>query len=236
MEAEFPYEVARLDQSGTYMMAVLEGHGEVLFDGGWQIVREGEACLLPPHMYNAFRSLEGVPWKFVWVRYGESKGVQPIASANTPVKGTLNGLPIESAVRGLWHEMNCKGDEELALSWAELIHRNVIHFARPADIDDRLWNIWEKASENLAHRWTLTELASIGFISEEHLRRLCLRQFGRSPKQHLIYLRMIKAREMLITGDEKVSVIAHAVGYESGFTFSNTFKKWSGIRPSDLRA
>ncbi len=235
MEAEYPYEVIRSDLSGTYMMAILEGHGEVLFDGGWQIVRAGEACLLPPYMYNAFRCLDGVPWKFVWVRYGESKDVQPIAGANTPVKGKLNGQPLESAVRGLWYEMKTKGEDELALSWAELIHRNVIQFARPSDIDDRLWKIWKEASKNLAHRWTLTELATIGFISEEHLRRLCLKQFGRSPKQHLIYLRMIRAREMLLTGNEKVSVIANAVGYDSGFTFSNTFKKWSGIRPSELR-
>jgi len=236
MNAKYPYEVVRTDQSGTYMMVILEGHGEVLFDGGWQVVRAGEACLLPPYMYNAFRCLEGVPWKFVWVRYGESKGVQPIAGTNTPVKGKLNGLPLESAVRGLWHEINTKNDEELALKWAELIHRNVLHFARPADLDDRLWKVWKKAEEQLARRWTLTELASIGNMSEEHLRRLCLKQFGRSPKQHLIYLRMIKAREMLITSDAKVSVIANAVGYDSGFTFSNTFKKWAGIRPSELRA
>lgn len=236
MEAEYPYEVVRIDQSGTYMMVILEGEGEVLFDGGWQVVRAGEACLLPPYMYNAFRCLEGVSWKFVWVRYGESKGVQPIAGTNTPVKGVLNGLPLEFAVRGLWHEVDSKGDEELTLKWAELIHRNVLHFARPEDIDDRLWNVWHAAEGKLSHRWTLTELASIGHMSEEHLRRLCIKQFGRSPKQHLIYLRMIKAREMLITGREKVSVIANAVGYDSGFTFSNTFKKWAGVRPTDLRS
>jgi len=53
--------------------------------------------------------------------------------------------------------------------------------------------------------------------------------------QHLTFLRMKQARHLLSTTDEKVEVIARAVGYESPFTFSNTFKKWVGWRPSELR-
>jgi AraC-like DNA-binding protein len=72
-------------------------------------------------------------------------------------------------------------------------------------------------------------------MSPEHLRRLCKKELGRSPIQHLTFLRMKHARYLLGTTDDKVEVIAHAVGYESPFTFSNTFKKWVGWRPSELR-
>ena len=33
----------------------------------------------------------------------------------------------------------------------------------------------------------------------------------------------------------KVEVIARSVGFESAFTFSNTFYKWIGWRPSEFR-
>jgi len=53
-------------------------------------------------------------------------------------------------------------------------------------------------SKDLGRRWTLGELAEIGIVSEEHLRRLCKKQLGRSPMQYLIYLRMMEARNLLI--------------------------------------
>lgn len=236
MSAVYPYEVRRVDQSGTYLMAVLEGHGQVLMDGGWKVARAGQACLLAPHMFNAFRCVEGVAWKFVWVRYGEEKGVRPIANSSAPVRGELDGHALECAVRGLWYEMDGGGSDELAGSWADLIHRQVLAFARPVELDERLWRIWQTVGADIGRGWTLAELADIGIMSEEHLRRLCKKQLGRSPMQHLIYLRMLEARGMLISSDAKVEVIANAVGYESAFTFSNTFKKWFGIRPSELRA
>ena len=53
--------------------------------------------------------------------------------------------------------------------------------------------------------------------------------------QHLTFLRMQRARHLLSVTDDKVEVIAHSVGFESSFTFSNTFKKWIGWRPSEQR-
>ncbi|MGJ8657301.1 MAG: helix-turn-helix domain-containing protein [Akkermansiaceae bacterium] len=235
MTAYYPYEVRRVDPSGTYMMSVLEGYGEVLMDGGWQTLKAGEACLLAPYMFNAFRCVEGGAWKFVWVRYGEEKGVQPIADTSAPVRGMLDGRALECAVMGLRYEMASGKSDELAGVWADLIHRHVLGFARPVDLDPRLWRVWRHVDVNLGKSWTLAELAEIGIMSEEHLRRLCKKQLGRSPMQHLIYLRMLAARELLISSNLKVEVIAKKVGYANAFTFSNTFKKWLGVRPSKLR-
>ncbi|MFC4996181.1 hypothetical protein [Rubritalea tangerina] len=58
-------KVSRVEQSGTFMMACLEGEGQVLADGRWQTIRVGQACLLPPFVTNAFKKIEGKPWRFV---------------------------------------------------------------------------------------------------------------------------------------------------------------------------
>ena len=235
MSACYPYEVKRTDPGGTYMMSVLVGHGEVLMDGGWQRLGEGEACLLAPYMFNAFRCVKGVEWKFVWVRYAEEKDVQPIANTNAPVRGLFDGASLASAVAGLNQAVTAGMSDKITGLWVDVIHNTVLDFASSADIDDRLWRIWKRVNEDLGRAWTLGELARIGIMSEEHVRRLCKKQLGRSPMQHLIYLRMLAARELLIASNDKVEVIANKVGYSNAFTFSNTFKKWLGIRPSDLR-
>jgi transcriptional regulator GlxA family with amidase domain len=53
--------------------------------------------------------------------------------------------------------------------------------------------------------------------------------------QHLTFLRLQRARHLLATTSEKVDGIARAVGFKNTFSFSNTFKSWIGIRPSEYR-
>ena len=78
-------------------------------------------------------------------------------------------------------------------------------------------------------------LAGIAHVSEEHLRRLCRKELGRSPMQHLTFLRLRQARHLLATTPDKIESVATAVGFKNMFGFSNTFKAWIGIRPSDFR-
>jgi len=61
------------------------------------------------------------------------------------------------------------------------------------------------------------------------------KQLGRSPMQHLIYLRIQEARKLLLETNESIESICNLVGYQNPFSFSNTFKKWLGYRPSALR-
>lgn len=234
-QVESGLEVIRTDQSGSYFMACTGGQGQVLFDGGWRTLRPGQACLLPPFVQNAFRSVPGKPWSLVWVRYLEDRDVVPIATSHSPVQGPFNHASLKAAVEGLYAECLAANKPSSLNLWTELLHHYVLQFSQPEQSDDRLWKLWSQAEENLGHPWSLGELADAGYLSAEHLRRLCKKQLGRSPMQHLTFLRMKQARHLLSTTDEKIEVIARAVGYESPFTFSNTFKKWVGLRPSELR-
>ncbi len=236
MEASAPFEVVRGDLSGTFMLACSGGEGAVLTDGNWMRIRAGEACLLPPFVMNAMRCLPGKPWEFAWVRYLESRETQPIVSALSPLAGAYDAAPLRAAIMGLHAECAGNAGAPAALHhWCELVHHYVLRFAQPHQPDDRLWRVWQQVEGNLAGNWTLGELARIACVSEEHLRRLCRKQLGRSPMQHLTFLRLKHARHLLSVTDEKVETISRAVGFETVSAFSSTFKKWIGWRPSDLR-
>jgi len=235
MWGEYPLTVSRSNQEGSYFMACASGVGEVLIDGVWKKLRAGDACLLPPLSINAFRCIEGESWEFCWVRYAELPHRLPISSFLTPVRASFDQAPLAHAIRGL--HLECKGlNQPAALNlWTELIHQYVIRFTKEGSVDERLWKLWKTVELKLGHSWTLQELAKIACVSEEHLRRLCNKHLGRSPMQQLTYLRMQKARILLGTTDDKIEVISHQLGYENPFTFSNTFKKWVGWRPSEVR-
>ena len=59
-DAAAPYEMVRMDLSGTYLLSCSSGRGRILLDGRWQLCRAGWACLAPPHALLAFRDRKSV--------------------------------------------------------------------------------------------------------------------------------------------------------------------------------
>jgi AraC-like DNA-binding protein len=235
MQAEPPFEVTRNHLSGTFMLACYEGEGAVLADEGWKRIQAGQACLQPPFVRNSLKCLPGTPWKFAWVRYRESPESWPIVSSISPVVSEFDPTALKSAIEGLHAEAMDEQNLSAMHQWSQLIHHYVLRFAQPHRSDSRLWRVWQRIEADLARPWTLPELASLSCMSEEHLRRVCRKEIGRAPMQHLTFLRVQRARHLLAITDDKVEVIARTVGFESAFSFSNTFKKWTGWRPSEYR-
>ena len=235
-EAAVPYEVVRMDLSGAYMLACFSGRGSILIDGRWQFCKAGSACLAPPHALLAFHAEAGPRWEFCWVRYQHQTGQKPIMSSSSPAMTRYDPLPLRSAVLGLHQEIAGSVAPPTVSHWVEIIHLYVTRFARPWQTDDRLGHLWERVALRLEETWTLERLAQHCHLSAEHLRRLCRRELGRSPMQHVIYLRMQHAAKLLSTSEDKIETVAAAVGYENPFVFSTTFKKWVGWRPSEYRA
>ena len=214
MSARSGFEVVRTDQSGTFFLACFAGSGSILSDGSWRKVKAGEACLLPPHTINALRVGKSKSWSFVWVRYIEPIGVVPMATANSPARGSYDPQPIKSGIEGLRAEA-VSGEDSVAMQhhWVELIHGYVGRFAKPLHTDERVWKAWGKVEADLGADWSLASIAQLSNMSAEHFRRLCLKALGRSPMKHLTYLRMRRAAEVLATTGDKVETVALSLGY-----------------------
>ncbi len=235
MDAAEPFRVVRTDLSGTFFLACSAGEGNVLVDGRWKTIGAGTACLQPPFILNALHAVTGSRWAFCWVRYDQPRGQRPAIDAHAPVLGRFDTAPIAAAVGGLCAEAGGAANAAAEHHWVELIHGYVQRFAHPWRGDDRLWRVWDAVQKDVAAAWTLDALAAIACVSPEHLRRLSRQCLGRSPMQHVTFLRMRRAAELLATSGDKVETVAHAVGYQNPFVFSNLFKKWIGRRPSEHR-
>jgi AraC-like DNA-binding protein len=223
------------DPNITYFLACFGGKGRVLLNDCWQIIKPGNACLLPANVNYAFESVPGAAWKFCWVCYNRPFDQRPISRTELPNLAPFDPVPLQSAITGLLHECDGPGQPVLVQEWTDLVHAYALRFAASKEQIDSLCLLWERLTIHLSETWTLARLAREAGYSCEHLRRLCQAKLGRSPMQQVTYLRMRRAAELLAASDHTIEFVAREVGYQSPFVFSNTFTKWMGWRPSDYR-
>ncbi|QVL32404.1 AraC family transcriptional regulator [Telmatocola sphagniphila] len=232
-----PFRIVRAHLQGSYFLTSYTSNGRVLVDGRFKPVKSGQAFLLPPGTMHAFHSVKSGSadgnWAFSWVRYREVPGQTPIAAANSPILADFDGVSFKHAILGLHHDCQENTHPANQRRWIEIIHQCVIDFAQPAKMDERLWKLFQKIENSLAAEWSCPAMAEECHIGEKQLERLCVRELGRTPRQHLIWLRMQRAAELLTSGEAKIASVAHAVGYQNAFVFSSTFKRVMGWSPSE---
>ena len=234
-EAVAPYRRVRLAPAGSFFLATLSGEGRILVDGKWHRVAPGSLFMTPPRVLNAFHALAGKRWSFAWLRYDEPHYVRPLVGAASPVRAATGGAELARAIAGLRGEWETARDARLLHHWTSIVHGLAMRAAQPAAADDRLAALWATVEAALEHPWTLEKLAAAVHSSPEALRRRCLRELGRSPVQHVTYIRMQRARQLLETTHDKLDAIADCLGFSDGMTFSRAFKRWVGLTPSEYR-
>jgi AraC-like DNA-binding protein len=230
-----PYSVRRPDLSGTFVMMCVSGEGRVWLEGEWKPLLPGMACLAPPHAFHAYRSAPAKPLGIAWVRYQEPEGMMPIVNARAPVLTRFDGGPFAAAIRGLYCEASGTASPAAMQLWVDLIQHYARTFAEPWRADDRLRVVWQAVGSDLAADWTLAKLAKLAGLSPKHLSRICQVSLGRTPSRQVTALRLQQAANLLTTTSDKVESISAQVGYKSLFSFSHTFKKFTGSRPSEYR-
>ncbi|NLB91504.1 MAG: AraC family transcriptional regulator [Clostridiales bacterium] len=82
---------------------------------------------------------------------------------------------------------------------------------------------------------SLDTLASIAHLNKFYLSHSFKRDFGISPINYLIYLRLRESKFLLADTDYSIAQISHFLGFSSPSYFSQRFKNQEGISPRDYR-
>jgi AraC-like DNA-binding protein len=85
-------------------------------------------------------------------------------------------------------------------------------------------------NNNFEKELNLDLLSHIQFTSKFHLLRLFKKYYGLTIRQYLIEIRLKKSKEFLSNG-MSVTQTCIAVGYKSPSSFSNLFKRKTGLTP-----
>ncbi|MFM1850600.1 MAG: Bifunctional transcriptional activator/DNA repair enzyme AdaA [Verrucomicrobiota bacterium] len=235
-EARRGFYFVRQSPDASQLLATIAGPGEVWVDGAWRILRPGEAYATPPGAPHAYRATGAGIWHVCWAAYAAPTAKAWRFPLTAPAVLRAETEPLRRAIEGLCAAAGTAGEPELGL-WVQLIHQRVLTTLQPgAAAEPRLGALWTRVNGDLAHPWTLDELARTAGLSREALRRHCLRECGRSPLREVTRLRLQRAAGLLRHTPDKIAAVAARVGFTDPFAFSTAFKRAHGAPPADYRA
>ena len=113
------------------------------------------------------------------------------------------------------------------------ISRFSLPLALPYARNERLAQVIAFMDANMGEQIVFPALARKFGFSERSLSRLFQGEVGMSFIQYLTLQRIMQALKLLLVDNMSVKEVAANVGYNSAPTFSTTFLKIVGIRPSD---
>jgi transcriptional regulator GlxA family with amidase domain len=89
---------------------------------------------------------------------------------------------------------------------------------------------------DIAHPWTLRELADTARLSPQQLTRVFAEAFGKTPIAYLTMLRVQEMARLLRETDLSVAAAGRRVGWSSRSRATEAFTEYIGLSPSGYRA
>ncbi len=222
--------VLALDGSARYK---IKDQGEIL-------TQKNSVYLFSPSTKRTGNNLAGNPWHFISVNFELNVQSGDPDSFN---KLLLTTHDVSENVIEMFRELNTIWTEKHAISQTRcctivqhiiceliLTHYRTDKAAHKKDLSNAKNYIRKHFSQPLM----LDDIAKVSGLSSSHFRKLFTAQYGQSPMQYVMYLRINKAKALLSSGECNVSETSHLCGFSDVFYFSRMFKKITGVSPSNF--
>ena len=236
------YTVGRVSPPNHTLFYSIHGQGKFRVPSGEMQLDEGQLIILPAG--QSFEvTIVSEQWDIIWVNLADSERWKSFSKSEAAVLDNAKLEGLHHAMELLYLERDVDSREAAMQLVSRYLYRIIdaplsdvhTHDEKERRQVSRLHSLFSAVEKQLQFNWDMESLSEKAHYSAPHLHRLCLQVFGRSPKQHVIYLRMTRAKSLLQSTQWPVSYIASYVGYANVFTFSKRFKKSTGLSPSAFR-
>jgi len=238
------WRFANTKSGSNYVLAYcLDGEACYFFGEQDHKVVKGDLLLFPKECLRTGRSNPDNPWSFYSIsfdigftdeesgRYFDSMGgiirnpnLQTLQSQLSELHHTWTG-------RRNGYRVRCKS-LLMDILYRMLKERDKIRFH--SGKYQAIERVLQLIQSDFTRSYSIEELARHARLSPSHFRLLFKQITGITSVKYSNRIRMLKARDLLASGECNVTEAALAVGFQDIFYFSRLFKKTLGINPSDL--
>lgn len=224
---------------------VTKGRGTLYIRNQKLPVAAGQAFLLPANIPHEYRADPADPWQYCWLSFlGEKAAVWfrmlQQACGGSFVTPQLQVGWFAESIREMidLYQPDWTGYFECTAMTASILGRlfgelNVS--SERESSDDRMMEIRYFIEMNVGKKLKVKEIADEFGYHPNYLTRSFARQFGISPKQYILRVKMLKADKMLQDSHDSISLIALSLGFPDETSFSRAYRKFFGWPPSSRR-
>lgn len=233
-----------LNREEYHLHIVLKGKGSFHTDGTLYHLKSGDMFLVPQNQPNYYQADQKDPWHYAWIAFGGSNAwayLQKAGFSRHSLTRKAN-RPVEQYVKIVYEILKYP-----QLTYAHTLKRMAFFYeflslllqSNTNGINKGTQQAYVERAIHCAQEnypsCTVAEMAEFAGVSRNYLFTLFKQQLHLSPQQYLTQYRMEKAASLLIHTENRVSDIAHAVGYEDPLSFTKTFKKIFRKSPLQFR-
>lgn len=231
-----PYFMVKRKVEASLVVACHSGTAGVydFKNGTTRVWEPGQVLLCPRGASYGYEAISEEPWLIAWAMHLDSESV-PMVDGKESTIIEADCADYINSIQMLARESATNADPAALQALTSLIYIQMRRISSPNGMDRRIAKLWERVESDLGYSWSNTTMANYAHMSEEHLRRLCLRHYGQSPMKHLQQLRMHRACARLRTEGCTIEAIACQLGFSNVYSFSAAFKRWAGVPPGEFR-
>ena len=210
------------------------GATDYSFVGKSFTAREGSVIFLPKGSSYFMNVLSESEYIVVDFEFEASPAVRAADCFHTPPVAIRSDF---ERLFHIWHKTEPYRDSEafseLYRIYASCLRSRLREYAKSGEIySAAVGYVLENYSSDTL---TVGKIAESVGVSETHLRRIFSARAAISPVRYVNYLRIEKAKNMLLESNYTVGDVARLSGFSDSYYFSREFKKHTGLSPSEFR-
>lgn len=209
-------------------------------------VKPGSLIITKPGMWHRFRPDQKPGWMENYVGFNGSIIDElfhlPFFSSKRPIKYIGKREEIIDTYHKIF-EYVCEekpGFQQVTAGMIMKLLGYIISVEKQKDFSNRrVEKIIQKARfeirESIEDEIDFKNFAEVNNISYSYFRKMFKKYTGVSPVQYQLDLKIIRAKEMLLSSDKIIKEISYQLGFQSVYYFSRMFKNKTGTSPSEIR-
>jgi AraC-like DNA-binding protein len=221
---------------------VIQGELRMTTGGKTYTGQAGDLAFCPAGMPFKRTGLSGQPVRWLYIRLHDTPAWEPLKRHGFYSRHYESADLLFLLLRRLLDAHRYRSAELIALSHSharalvDLLRHEITLTGRPPQpYTMALQTLMADIQETPGFGWSSQLLAKRLNVSTRKLYRIFNTEYGMSPKEMVIKQRIAQAAEQLARTTTPIGRIAESLGYQSIYSFSNLFKKQTGIRPSEYR-
>lgn len=225
---------------------VIKGKGYYYVNDRKYTIEANQGFLIRPHELTFYQADEDDPWTYLWIGFdgkkvktylkysGMDESNYTFSCSEMDLLNSYVNQMLNHDTLSHYNELSLQG--LLFLFFAALAKSAEIPYEEDVEVDNLyISKAIEYIQKNYQNPLLVTDIANYVSLSRTYLTTIFQQTLHMSPQQFVLKFRITKASELLIHTDLPINAIAHSCGYTDPLAFSKTFKKITGLSPSQYR-